>query len=272
MQTIVRALADYASDLRYEHLPATVVEKAKVCILDLLGIAAAGFARENSVLNKACGWSTLRAAALSLSLFGAALEPALAAAWSCHGVKPGHPTAEERLRFLLEASELAIKAEKKHGVPAAALAAIAIAESTYGWTRPALEANNLFAWKASRARVKEGKAYVPPCKRRTVRRTGYRVFASRTQAFDHVASRLAAMNAYRKHTERYRTRRQRGDVTPADVDAWLSGIARRYSGRPKHFVRKIRRIMNNPVTPSDTLSHERNLYRLSARIGVRALE
>jgi 2-methylcitrate dehydratase PrpD len=48
MQTIVRTLGAYASGLRYDDLPAAVVEKAKVCILDLLGIAAAGFARENA--------------------------------------------------------------------------------------------------------------------------------------------------------------------------------------------------------------------------------
>ena len=220
----------------------------------------------------ACGWSTLRAAALSLSLFSAALEPAAAAAWSCHGAKPGHPTAEERLRFIVEASELAVKAEKQHGVPAAALAAIAIAESTYGWTRPAIEANNLFAWRASRTLVRQGKAYVPPCQRRALRRTGYVAFESRARAFDHVASRLAAMNAYRKYTDRYRTSASDGKATPADVDAWLSGIARRYSGQPNRFIRKIRRIMNDPVTPSDTLSPERNLYRLSAPIGIRALE
>ena len=38
-----RAIAAVARDL-----PAGVVEKAKVCILDLLGIAAAGFARDNA--------------------------------------------------------------------------------------------------------------------------------------------------------------------------------------------------------------------------------
>jgi hypothetical protein len=218
------------------------------------------------------GWSTLRAAALSLSLFGAASEPALASDWSCHGAKPGHPQPDERIRFIREASALAVEAEKKHGVPAAALAAIAIAESTYGWTRPALEANNLFAWKASRALVKAGKAYIPPCERRDLRRTGYVAFTSRAEAFDHVASRLAAMNAYRRHTELYRVKRSRGEASRADVDVWLSGIARRYSSRPKSFVTKIKRIMNDPVKPSDTLSPKDNLYRLSAGATIRALE
>jgi hypothetical protein len=218
----------------------------------------------------ACTWSALRAAALSLSLLGAA-EAGAAGAWSCHGAKPGHPTADERVRFVREASELALKAEKKHGVPAAALAAIAIAESTYGWTRPALEANNLFAWKASRAVVKAGKAFVPPCDRRRMR-TGYQVFKSRADAFDHVASRLAAMSAYREHTDAYRASRSTGQVSAAAVDAWISGIARRYSGEPQAFITKIKRIMNDPVEPSDALSAERNLYRLSARVVIPAVE
>ena len=216
--------------------------------------------------------SALRAAALSLTLLGAAETAVPAEAWSCHGAKPGHPTADERVRFVREASELALRAEKKHGVPAAALAAIAIAESTYGWTRPALEANNLFAWKASRALVREGKAFVPPCDRRRIRRTGFQVFRSRAQAFDHVASRLAAMAAYRRHTDEYRAKRSAGEVSPAAVDAWISGIARRYSGEPQPFIRKLKRIMNDPIEPSDTLSAERNLYRLSARVAIHALE
>jgi uncharacterized FlgJ-related protein len=41
-------------------------------------------------------------------------------------------------------STLAIEAEHKHGVPAAAITAMALADSGYGRTRAALEANNLF--------------------------------------------------------------------------------------------------------------------------------
>lgn len=42
-QTLVARLAEYASALRYEALPGEVVEKAKVCLLDLLGIAVGGY-------------------------------------------------------------------------------------------------------------------------------------------------------------------------------------------------------------------------------------
>jgi len=221
-----------------------------------------------SVRGSACVWSVFRAAALALSLLGATGASAVAAVWTCHGAKPGHPTAEERVSFIREVSELAVKAEKKHGVPASALAAIAIAESSYGWTRPALEANNLFAWKAGRAAAAAGKLYVPPCERRRGARSGFLVFASRAEAFDYVAARLATIAAYREHTDAYRAARKRGDSAHAAVDAWLSAIAGRYSSRPRRFAKKIRRIMNDPVVPSDTLSPSTNLYRLSA--GARA--
>ena len=50
METIVTALANYAGNLKFETLPAPVVEKAKVCVLDLLGVAAAGYERDNTTV------------------------------------------------------------------------------------------------------------------------------------------------------------------------------------------------------------------------------
>src|SRR5687768_3018641 len=91
------------------------------------------------------------AAVLGFVLLVALPQPTFAKVWGCHGTKPGHPTPEERMAFISEVSELAVKAEKTHGVPASALAALAIAESGYGWTRVAINANNLFAWKYVRA-------------------------------------------------------------------------------------------------------------------------
>jgi len=48
MDTIVTGLARYASSLRFEQLPTEVVAKAKVCILDILGVAAGGFGSDNA--------------------------------------------------------------------------------------------------------------------------------------------------------------------------------------------------------------------------------
>jgi len=50
MPTIVQQLAGYASTLRYEDLPPEVIERAKICMLDLIGIALAGSKRENTAL------------------------------------------------------------------------------------------------------------------------------------------------------------------------------------------------------------------------------
>ena len=48
MQTIINTLGQFAAELRLEAIPPVVVEKAKVCILDLLGVAMAGAHRDNA--------------------------------------------------------------------------------------------------------------------------------------------------------------------------------------------------------------------------------
>lgn len=50
METIVNTFARFSAGLRYADVPPEAVEKAKVCILDLLGIAAVGAARSNSTI------------------------------------------------------------------------------------------------------------------------------------------------------------------------------------------------------------------------------
>jgi uncharacterized FlgJ-related protein len=163
-----------------------------------------------------------------------------------------------------EVSELALKAEKSHGVPASALAAMAIAESGYGYTRIALDANNLFAWKFGSTAGKEGrKAYVPACPLRRGIANRYVKFSNRAEAFDHVAAKLATIGAYRKHTEAYKAARLRGESPERAVEAWLVGIGRRYSGDPKAFTTKLMRIMNNPVDPEKELAPDDTLHRLS---------
>jgi hypothetical protein len=188
---------------------------------------------------------------------------AFAAPWGCHGPKPGHPTPLERAAFIGEVSELAIKAEQAHGVPASALAAIAIAESGYGYTRIAINANNLFAWKFVPAAATKVREYVLDCQRRRAN-ARFAAFDSKAHAFDFVAQNLATLDAYRQHTEAYRAARSRGVPADAAVKAWLAGVSSVYSGKPDDFVRKITWIMNDPVDPRDTVSRESNLYRLSA--------
>jgi hypothetical protein len=90
-----------------------------------------------------------RSTASGLVVFASACGANLAMAerWGCYDPKPGHPTAAERQQFVNDISTHAVYAEQNHGVPAAALVAMAIVESGYGWTRTALEAHNFFGWK-----------------------------------------------------------------------------------------------------------------------------
>ena len=205
------------------------------------------------------------AAGVSLVLCIALTDVAAAAVWGCYGTKPGHPTAAEREAFIREVSALAVKAEKTHGVPASALAAIAISESGYGWTRLAIDANNLFAWKYVESAAAGRKPYVLRCAGRRSQR--FLAFASRADAVDFVAERLATADVYRKPTEAYQAARKQGRGSDAAVKAWLSAVAGRYSRRPAAFTRKITRIMNNPAAPSAIVSRDANLYRLSAGAG-----
>jgi flagellum-specific peptidoglycan hydrolase FlgJ len=207
--------------------------------------------------------SGIRAAAWTIVAALLFFGDAAAAVWGCHGTKPGHPTADERAAFIREVSELALRAEKTHGVPASALAAIAIAESGYGWTRVALDANNLFAWKFVPGSAQALKAYVPACERRRGMKERFAAFESKAHAFDFVALKLATLEAYREHTEAYRAARKTGEAGEAAVKAWLAGVASRYSQKPSEFTRKITRIMNDPAQPADVVSSEANLYRLS---------
>ena len=59
----------------------------------------------------------------------------VSAEWGCDDPQPGHPTAAEKRAFVVEVGSLAMRAEERNGVPAAAITAMAILESGYGWTR-----------------------------------------------------------------------------------------------------------------------------------------
>jgi hypothetical protein len=205
-----------------------------------------------------------------------------AEAWGCYDLKPGHPTVSEQEAFLDEVARLATRAEDRHGVPAAALVAMAVAESGYGWTRLALNTNNLFAWKHFPGPAAVGRRYwVLECQPDKPG-TRFVVFANRAEAVDFVARQLATSDNYRADTERYRRDRAAeavqgalkrlgldqaaagggADVVEA-VNRWVEGVADPYSSDPALWSRNVRQIMNDPYSPSERLSPERNLYRLS---------
>ena len=71
----------------------------------------------------------------------------LAANWGPYDPKPGHPTLDERDAFVAEVSAYAQAAESQYGTPAAAILAMTCNEGGFGFTKTAINANNLFGWK-----------------------------------------------------------------------------------------------------------------------------
>jgi hypothetical protein len=186
--------------------------------------------------------------------------PAASAA-SCFTPLTGHPTSAEQRAFVDEISPLAVDAERTHGVPAAAIAAMAIQESGYGWTTLAQHTNDILAWKYTTASAAGGRdSWVLDC---GATKDRYIVFPDRAQAVDFVAGRLATSDNYAGATDRYRQERAQGAPAAEAVDRWVDDIADPYSSQPEAYRTAIKRVMNNPLAPSDRRSPNTNLYRLS---------
>ena len=173
---------------------------------------------------KRLGWSGL----VFLWVVGGGLGSpnARAAAWGCYDPKPGHPTAGEKESFIEDVSRLAREAENDYGVPATALAAMAALESGYGWTRTAINANNLFGWKYVSDQAAGGRGFwVLECQPPEDVNNRYVAFADRADAVDFVAGRLASSDHYRADSMRYQEHRAAGvDVFEA-ANRWVNGIA-----------------------------------------------
>ena len=187
-----------------------------------------------------------------------------AATWGPYDPKPGHPTIDERDAFVEEISVYAREAEATFGTPAAAVTAMAANESGFGWTKIAINANNLFGWKWTSSEAAGGRpswtledqpAWDP--------NNAYVKFASRRDAVLFVASKLAMNARYKPTTDRYRSDIASGvDARPA-ADRWIYGIA--YAGyNPfEHYPVTTINFMNNYRAPSATFSATYNLYRYS---------
>jgi hypothetical protein len=186
--------------------------------------------------------------------------------WGCSEPQPGHPTAAEQTAFVEEVASLAARAEERHGVPAAAITAMAILESGYGWSRLAQSTNNLMGWKYFPEAPAGGRdSWVLECPELGTS-DRFVVFRDRAEAIDFVASQLASTDNYRADTERYRRDRASGvDVTEA-VDRWVEGIADPYSSQPEDFRSEVRRLMNDTYALGGEPASERNLYSLSQAV------
>jgi hypothetical protein len=183
--------------------------------------------------------------------------------WQCYDPQPGHPTSAERKAFVDDISRFALAAETRHGVPAPAIVAMAIQESGYGYTRTALNANNLFGFKwESAAGAGNREAWELACQPPEDKNKRYIRFKDRADAIDYVAGRLAQSPHYREDTAAFRAAMTRGDDRSAAISAWIDGIANPYNIDPAKYARTIKRLLNNALAPSDTRSPADNLYRL----------
>jgi Mannosyl-glycoprotein endo-beta-N-acetylglucosaminidase len=188
------------------------------------------------------------------------------AAWGCDDPQPGHPTAAEKTAFLEEVGTLATRAEDRHGVPAAAITAMAILESGYGWTRLAQNTNNLLGWKYfSDPSAGERDFWVLECPEKGAS-DRFIVFRDRAEAVDFVADQLASSDNYRADTERYRRDRAAGMSVVEAVNRWVDGIADPYSSQPEAYRTAVRRIMNDTYELAEGRALERNLYSLSEAV------
>jgi hypothetical protein len=170
--------------------------------------------------------------------------------WATYNPMPGHPTAQEREAFMERIVPLAKAAEAKYGVPAAALAAMSMNESGYGWTRTALNANNLFGFKYTDTAAKAGfSKYVLPCQPASDPNNAYIKFPNYAAAFDTLTKRFTTVGFYGPPTKAYAATTPK---TREAVRAWLKAIAPHYNCCPATYIPTIARLMNNPLQPSNT--------------------
>jgi hypothetical protein len=188
----------------------------------------------------------------------------LAATWGPYDPKPGHPTEAERDAFVTEISQYAREAEQMYGTPAADVTAMACNESGFGWTKIALNANNLFGWKWYSAETAGGR---PPWtlvdQPASDPGNQYVTFSDRRDAVLFVAQKLASNTRYKPHTDRYVSDIGSGVDVKTAADRWIYGVA--YAGyNPfEHYPVTTIKFMNNYRTPSATRSPAYDLYRYS---------
>lgn len=158
-------------------------------------------------------------------------------------------------------------------MPAAVIAAMALVEAGYGFTRTAQQAHNLFGWKA--AEHGAGPHYVLACQD-TKGEFGdsdgnrcYMMFDSEQKSVEYVAGRLAAgfTANYAKANALYMKETGAGVPVVTRTQNWIAGIARPYNWDPPTYARNICRLMRNPTNGSDHIDVDNNLYRLSAQPG-----
>lgn len=196
------------------------------------------------------------------------LHGSLRADWGPYDPQPGHPTVADRDAFVAEVSVYAREAESLYGTPAAGLVAMASNESGFGWTKIALNANNLFGWKWKSSADAGGRPYWtlwdqpdwdPNNK--------YVAFADRRDAVLFVGHRLATASRYQPHTDRYIADRAAGIDVQTAVNRWVYGIAHAGYNPYEHYPTTTIDFLNNYRSPGAGYSPTYNLYRYSSAGG-----
>lgn len=188
--------------------------------------------------------------------------PGEAETWGCYDPEPGHPTAAEKVAFVQDIELAARDAERRFGVPAPAIAAMSILESGYGFTRTALEANNLFGFKWISEASAGGRTYYElACQPEWDPGKRYIKFENRASGMAFVAQRLSNSKYYRGSTNAFKEAMGRGDSRKQAIIAWVRGISKSYNYKPDAYVRSVVRLMNDPIDPSDNQNADRSLFR-----------
>lgn len=184
--------------------------------------------------------------------------------WGCYDPQPGHPTLEEKRAFLERFIPLAREAERRHAVPAAALTAMAVVESGFGFTRLAQNGRNYFGWKYSSAGSAGGRPFwTLACQPPEDVNNRYIAFTSEADGVDFVAARLASSPYYKVDTQQYRKDSQSGVDPMLAARRWVKGVADPYNWKPDLYARTIIRVMNAPLAPSDLVATDANLYAMA---------
>lgn len=186
------------------------------------------------------------------------------ATWGVYDPMPGHPTVVERDAYVAEIGVYAREAEATFGTPAAAITAMASNECGFGFTRIAINANNLFGFKWTSTEAAEGRTYWElEGQPASDPNNKYILFADRRDAVLFVAKRLATSSRYRPTTDRYKADVASGIEIRAAADRWVRGIAAAGYNPFAHYPTTTINFMNNYRSPSATFSPTYNLYKYS---------
>jgi hypothetical protein len=184
--------------------------------------------------------------------------------WGVYDPQPGHPTIDERDRFVAEIAHYAQEAEITYGVPASALTAMACNESGFGWTRIALHANNLSGFKFTTAAAAGGRGfYTLVGQPESDPGNRYIAFYDRRDAVMFVGAKLGTSARYKPATDQYQSDLAAGVDLETAANRWVAGIAAAGYNPYSHYPSTTIGFMNNYRAPGATYSALYNLYRYS---------